>query len=407
MWDMRPITEDEVWMFRSRLARAFGGDGEPGEEATARFLDLFPLDRTLAIFDGGEIVATGAALPFDLTVPGSRSVAMAGTTFISVQPTHRRRGMLRQLMESHLDEVGSKGEPVAGLWASEGSIYGRFGFAPAVFRHRLTLTGRTIAMYPGEDEGRVRLVEPDEAETALPGIYERVRPGRAGMLSRSDTWWSHRHLRDDETSREGMSANRHAVYEVAGIAEGYATYRQKDDWDDFVPRGRIELGELISATSRARRALWGYLANVDLFGVLKWWNAPVDESLGLHLSEPRLLTAGVADSLWVRLLDVTAALVARSYEEDGELTIEVDDPFRPGTSGSYRLLVDGGEATCTRTGDASDVRCDVDALGHLYLGGGNAIALAEAGRLEGSVASVTAIHRMFRTDRAPWCPETF
>lgn len=406
MWDVRAISEDEAKLFRSRLTRAFGADPDTDDEAGNRFLELFEIERTFAAFDAGDIIGTGGAFSYELTLPGGSTVPMAGTTIISVQPTHRRRGVLTSMMGYHLDEVGQRGEPVAGLWASETSIYGRFGFGTATFRYETKLRTPSVTMATPEPGGRVRLVDPEGVEPIIRLVYEKVRPTVPGMLSRSDSWWKHRMLRESESRRGGKSARRFAVYEEGEEPLGYAIYRQKENWEDF-PEGELHVIEVISASPGAHRGLWGYLTNIDLYPKVEWWNSPIDDALPLHVTEPRRIQRELSDSLWIRLMDVSAALESRQYEQDGEVVVSVEDPFRPANSGSYRLSVEGGSAACERVDAPADVNCAIDVLGHLYLGAGDGLGMARAGRIHGDSRAVQQLHRIFRTDRAPWCQEIF
>lgn len=406
MWEVRPITEDEVDVFRSRLARAFGVDPDGEEGARERFLQLFDIGRTMAAFDQGEMVGTGAALSFDLTVPGGVSAPMAGTTVISVQPTHRRRGVLREMMTHHLDDAAARGEPVAGLWASESSIYGRFGYGPATYSHRLSADARSVTFRSAPSKGLVSLEEAGDAEPLMRSIYEQARSGRPGMLTRSDAWWRLRRMRDDESARRGKSARRYAIYAQDGMPSGYVAYRQKEKWDDF-PEGEIHIVEMITTNAEAHRGLWGFLMSVDLFPNVEWWNAPVDDPLPHDVIDLRRIRRSISDALWIRLIDLPGALQARSYQTDGELKIAVRDDFRPDNTGTYHLSVVGGSATCVRVDAEADVECDVDVLGHLYLGGGDAMGMAQVGRVRGEPGDVRSMDRLFGARRAPWCPEVF
>lgn len=406
MWDIRPITEEEADLFRARLSRAFGKDPDGDDDARERFLELFELGRTIAAFDGDDIVGTGGALSFGLTVPGGSTVPMAGTTIVTVQPTHRRRGVLRRMMTHHLDDVAARGEPIAGLWASESSIYGRFGYAPATYMHETKLDARTVTMRGPEPAGRVRLLDADRAEPILRTVYERARPEIPGMLTRSDEWWRLRRMRDPEPDRRGKSARRYAVYEEDGSALGYATYRQKQEWEDF-PEGQIDIIELIALTREAHRGLWAFLTNIDLFPNLEYRHAPLDDPLSLQVSDPRRVRRHLSDALWIRLMDIPEALESRFYEHDGRIVMRVEDPFRPTDGGVYRLEVNDGRGSCEPVGDDPDITCEIDVLGHLYLGGGTALGMARAGRVHGDADAVRQLHRMFRTDAAPWCPEVF
>ena len=407
MWEIRTITSEDSDLFRRRLSRGFGHDLDDDEEARARFDAIFENDRTFGVFDGHDIVGTGGAFSLGVTVPGGAVVPMGGTTVITVQPTHRRRGILRDLMSHHLKDVADRGEPLAGLWASESSIYGRFGYGQATYRHKTELDATRVKFRDQEQKGQVRLFEREEAESTITRLYADAVTRRAGMLTRSDAWWEYRVLADVESWRGGKSALRYAVYEVDGVASGYALYRQKSKWEDFVADGEVEVVEIIAEDGEGYRGIWSYLTHIDLFPRVSWWNAPVDDPLPLMITDSRRVRRSVADALWIRLMDVPAALTARTYERDGALTIEVRDNFGAGAGGVYRLEVVDGEPSCELVDTAPDVGLDLDVLGHLYLGGGNAVAMADAGRIGGDRGAVQSLHALFKTTLSPWCPFVF
>jgi predicted acetyltransferase len=409
MWDVRPITTSDVELFRSRISRGFGHDGDSDDASRKRFDALFELDRTFAAFDGDDIVGTCAGYSLGVTVPGGAEVPMAGTTIITVQPTHRRQGVLRALMDRHLADIEAHEEPLAGLWASETSIYGRFGYAPATYRHRALIDAKSIE--PRAPVGRkpvVRFLDPSEAGPVIRSLYTKARPGRPGMLTRSEAWWTHRHLADPESWRGKKSRLRFVLAEEAGSPLGYATYRQKDSWDDFTSTGEVHVSEIVATTAEARHALWGFLTNIDLFPTVEWWNMPLDDPLTATVTDSRRIRRTLVDALWVRVMDVKTALEGRTYEDNGEIVFAVSDESRPDNSGTYRLAVDHGSAQCERDpSEEADLTFDIDVLGHLYLGGGNGLTMAEAGRIQGSAEAVQRLHRLFRTTVAPWCPEVF
>jgi len=407
MIEIRMITESETDLFRSRVSRGFGGDADTDEASAERFRAIFDYERTIAAFDGDDIVGTAAGFSLGLTVPGGAEVPMAGTTVVTVQPTHRRRGVLRALMGHHLDDVAVRGEPLAGLWASESSIYGRFGYGPATFRYDAEFDAKDLAFVGESPEGTIRLLDADKVEPVLRSVYETARVGRAGMLTRSQAWWTHRLMADPETWREGKSMKRYAVYEQDGSVEGYAKFRQKEKWDDFIAAGELDVIEVIVTSARAHTGLWRFLSNIDLFPKVGWWNMAVDDPLPLKVSDGRRVFRKLVDGLWVRVMDIPTALTSRRYDSDGNLTFEVDDATRPANSGTYRLQVQDGVGSCESSPDEPLLRFGADVLGSLYLGGGDALALAAAGRIEGAPESVSALHRMFRTDAPPWCPEVF
>lgn len=327
---------------------------------------------------------------------------------ITVQPTHRRRGVLRSLMDRHLDDVAERGEPLAGLWASESSIYGRFGYGSATQRVVAKIDAPDVELTRRDTPaGSVRLLETEDADPVLRSTYESARPSRAGMLTRSDAWWTHRLLADPESWREGRSKLRHAVYEGSGSVEGYASYRQKSKWEDFVAHGEVSISEVIATTPEAHTALWAFLTNIDLFPNVEWWNMPVDDPILWKVGDPRRIRRELADALWVRVIDIPAALSARAYDSDGVISFRLTDPTRPQVSGTYRLEAADGVGHCERADGPADVSFVADILGSLYLGGADAISMAAAGRVEGDADAVRRLHRLFRSDQPPWCPEVF
>ena len=402
----RPITKDEIERFREQVERGFGDDLAEENRDSEQFLALLPLDLTVAAYDGDEMVGTLAAFEFDVTVPGGATVAMTGTTVVTVQPTHRRQAVLSAMMQDHLDAVARRGDALAGLWASETGIYGRFGFGHATSRDEVEAP--TLAVTIGTAiEGTVRLIDPDSVVEVFPPIYDAARRKRSGMLSRSQDWWSHSVVHDPPHRRDGMSAKRFAVYQADGSTEGYAIYVQKSDWSGEVPLGQVRVIEAISTTDRAHTGLWQYLAGIDLFPRIRWWNLPVDDPLWWKLAEPRRLVRKRGDALWMRIMDVPSALEARSYETDGSIRISVEDPFRPDISGVYELAVSDGVGKCVAVDGNADVSLGVDALGAFYLGGSNAVSMAAAAKIDGAADRVSLLHRLFRTDVAPWCEEVF
>lgn len=408
MWDIRNITEADDELFRARTSQAFGRDADMGEAALERFRAIFDRDRTFAAFDGDDIVGTVTAFSLGLTVPGGVVVPMGGTTVVSVKSTHRRRGILRALMGRHLAEIDDRGEPLAGLWSSEGSIYSRFGYGPATYRHVMEASAPSLSFVVGPDPGTtIRMVDPDKAGPVIREVYERARLATAGALTRSEAWWNNRILADVESQRGGKSAQRYVVAEREGTPTGYAIYRQNSKWDDFVATGDISVEEVISIDPAAHREIWRFLAKIDLFPNVAYWNLPVDDPLPQMVSDQRRVRRSVSDSLWVRLMDVPSALEARTYESDAVVTFGVSDPSRPVPAQGFRLEVVAGVGHCVPLSGDPELTMPADVLGHLYLGGGSATAMAGAGRIDGDPAAVGDFHRLFRTSQAPWCPEVF
>lgn len=402
----RPITEEEVLNFRERFNVGFGQDLDEQDRDPERFLTMLPLDRTVAAFDGDEIVGTLGAFPLEVTVPGGASISMAGTTIVTVQATHRRQGVLTAMMRDHLEDTAARGEALAGLWASETPIYGRFGFGQATSRDRVDAPKGALSI-PAAGDGIVRFVEPADVAGVFAPIFDEVRATRSGMLARSEGWWKHEVVYDPSHHRNESSAKRFISFEADGRVEGYAIYTQKPDWDDFVPNGQVRVKEILATTDRAHTGLWNFVSSIDLYPRVRHWNLAVDDPLWWKLVEPRRVPRMRTDALWARIMDVPAALEARTYESDGSIRIGVEDPFRPGTSGVYELAISDGAGKCVTVDEDSDVTFGIDVLGALYLGGSNALSMGTAGLIDGADDRISELHRLFRTDAAPWCDDVF
>lgn len=381
--ELRAVTDEEFAEFLRVDHAAFGG-GPPDADRVADLRKALELDRTRAVFESGRLVAASGALSLELTVPGLTTVPAAGVTWVGVLPTHRRRGHLTRMMASLLDDASDREEPVAILLASESLIYGRFGYGLATTHVSSEIESRHGAMRPTAPNGggRVELLEAEHAAKVLPALLDAARRRQPGDVRRPDAWWDIL-FRDPEKDRAGAGAQFYAVHEsVAGEADGYAVYRVKPDWTGGSPNGRVLAGEVVGLTAAAEADLWRYLFSIDLTDVVVSDGRPVDDPLRWMLLDPRRLrVAAVSDFLWVRMVDVAAALAARRYAIAGSLVLEVTDPFRPGTAGRYRLEGGPDGADCRCTTDEPDLALAVDDLGALYLGGVAASTLAAAGRV--------------------------
>jgi predicted acetyltransferase len=407
--ELRPIAEEEYPAWSRNLIRAFGG--QPTDQHIEDWRLVFERDRSLAVVDGRDIVATAGAISFRLTLPGGTETPVAGVTAVSVLTTHRRRGLLRALMERQLDDVASRGEAVAVLTASESLIYGRFGYGLASTNSwwRLDTMGTTLSRRP-EPGGRLRLVEHDEASREIPGVYERARLRHPGALTRSPGYWE-RWFLDREAWRGGASARFYVLHRGAdGVPDGYLAYRANEgDWGHGLADGSIVVEELDATDDEVEAALWQYVLDVDLVRHVRADARPVDEPLRWRLADPRRLkTVELFDHLWLRLVDVPAALSARRYGLDDRLVVDVSDPFRPGGEG--RFVVEGGSdgASSRPTAEDADLALGVADLGALYLGGVSATTLARAGRVEErSSGALRAADAFFASATAPWCCTPF
>jgi predicted acetyltransferase len=367
-----------------------------------------PMDRTLVASEGDVAVGSGANLTFELTVPGG-TLPAAGVTLIGVLPSHRRRGILRRMMEALHDDAHRRGEPLAVLWASEGNIYHRFGYGLATRGLWLNAQrDRTIYVNDPGPVGRTRLLSPEEAPKLLAPLYDRVRKSTPGMYARTEGWWRHHTLYEVAKEADGdKGPPQCALLEIDGRAEGYALYHLKPDWNGH-PSGVLNVHEAIATGPVGTREIWRFLFGVDLVETVRAWWLPPDHPLPLQVAEPRRLGPRVVDALWLRILDLHKALEARTYAAADVVTLEVTDADCPENEGTWTLDTTGENVEIRRAADFPDLRCDVRDLGAAYLGGTSFAELLGAARVEEVTDRATArLDAMFRTERAPWSPEVF
>ena len=407
-FELRKLTEDKMVPFRQAIATGFGYDLDLEDDAGAeRFGAVFDRERMYPVFDSNRIVGTGGDFELTVTVPGGAQVSMSGLTIITVQPTHTRQGILTAMMRRHIDRARDRGELLGGLWASEVQIYGRFGYGAAVRMRGIKYDARHAGRGRSEPGITVRLIDAEEANGILPDLFSEVQAARPGMFQRSETWWKYRLFYDPEKGRDGASAMRYAVAEADGEPVGYMSFRQKASWNHLAD-GEIRVREAIATTDAGYRSLWHFATNVDLFPIVKYWNIPIDDPIDLLLSNGRtVITEDLSDGLWMRLVDVPAALEARAYRGSGTIVIGVADAFADWNEGSFRLTIDEGVGRCEKVAAHPDVTMDVNTLGALYLGGVDAMGLARAGRIDGAAEAVRGVDELFRGALAPWCPEIF
>jgi len=401
--EIRPINSEQFETFARSGAASFGDVHVEHIDDEKALLDL---DLTLAGFDGEEIVSTAAFFEFDLSVPGNQLPA-AGVTWVSVRPTHRRQGALTQMMDRQLKDVHERGQAIAALWASESLIYGRFGYGVGSLGVDLSIErGFTNLVNGVASTGKCRLVSREEALTAWPKVYNQRAPGQPGMYSRAETWWKHHSLRYDDPAK-AKEATFFVQYEEDGDPLGYARYTIRKGWRDNFPNGKLTVEELVTLTDAAYAALWNYIFGVDLISTYGASGCRIDEPLFWMLEEPRRLATRSYDALWVRLVDVRAALEARRYAAEGSIVIEVEDSFCPWNTGRYQLQAGPEGAICKPTKAKPDIALTAADLAAMYLSAATARTLAQAGRVEGDPDAIQRVDRLFGWDVTPWCPEVF
>ena len=371
------------------------------------FLGDVDLDRTWGAFDGDRVVGTLRSFATPFTVPGPAEIPVAALTNVTVSPTHRRMGLLTQMITGDLQAAAARGEPAGILIASEYPIYGRFGYGPAVESAAYSLD-LTAVRFRHEDEGTVELVDLAALRKEAPSMYERFRRTQPGSIERDDRWWDRTLHQVDVPGAEPAKGYR-AIYRAPdGEPQGYVRYRATEDWSAMRPKGLVTVDELLALTPDAYQRLWRYCCEIDLVSKLEASDRSTAEPLPWLLADGRVARqTGRFDFVWVRVLDSCATLAARPYAVEGRIVLDVADPlgFAAG-----RVALEGGPdgATCTRTDQPADLQMGVATLGSLYMGTVSPHLLARTGAIdEERVGALDRAESMFRATPTPWCTTWF
>ncbi|MFC9506737.1 GNAT family N-acetyltransferase [Streptomyces sp. NPDC057002] len=404
--EIRSTTDKDLDVFVDTLHAAFGLFPETPVEGGGLWWSALETDRCLlALTADGRPVGTAATYSFELTLPGEALVPVPGVTAVGVLPSHRRQGVLTAMMRHQLAGLRTGGEFLSVLLASEASIYGRFGYGPAtctaelkVPRHRaapaLPRAGGTAG---APAAGSVEVLRRAECGEILEEVYDRYRRAQPGALSRPHRWWA---LRAGQPPISPAPRYVAVHRDAAGTPDGYASYS--------IESGTLTVDETITADDAVFTALARFVLGHDLVSQVVFKHVPPDHPLRWQLADLRAgEVSGVMDWLWVRLLDVPRALTARGWFTDGELVLDVDDPFL-GEHDRYLLTVRDGKADCVPTDREPDLSLDIRDLGSLYLGGTAPSTLVRAGHIRAHhPGAATLADALFRAERSPHCLHWF
>ncbi|MEU6688143.1 GNAT family N-acetyltransferase [Streptomyces sp. NPDC046832] len=417
---IRPTTtEKDFDVFVDTLHAAFGMFPETPVESGGLWWSALETDRCLlAVTADGRPVGTAATYSFELTLPGQTLVPAPGVTAVGVLPSHRRQGVLSAMMRHQLTDLRAQGEFLSVLLASEATIYGRFGYGPATYtghlqvpHHRSALaTPRGVRGAPGTpapdsapetatgtNGGSVEVLSRTECGEILEEVYDGYRRAQPGALSRPHRWWAQRAGQPPiSPAPRYVAVHRNAD----GAPDGYASYS--------IDSGTLTVDETITTDDAVFTALARFALGHDLVTKVVFKHVPPEHPLRWQLVDFRAgEVSGAMDWLWVRLLDVPRALTARGWLTDGELVLDVDDPFL-GEHDRYLLTVRDGKADCTPTDRQPDLSLDIRDLGSLYLGGTTPSTLVRAGHIRPHNPHATPLaDTLFRTERPPHCLHWF
>jgi predicted acetyltransferase len=385
-YEIRAIRPDELDRLLLADQRGFGGS--PASPDASRSWAEAELDRTRVAFEDDEIVGVSRNYSFELTVPGGALVPAAAVSWVAVLPTHRRRGVLTQMIEALHEDARTRGEPIAMLTASESVIYGRFGYGVATWRLGLSAERARIEFIDPDAAGRMRMLTREEAEKVLPELYDRTRLLRGGMVSRPSFWWPQ--VFWDFMGGHGKKAFFTAVHtDASGSDDGFVAYEISDDWNRGLPDRRLLVWDMQAVDGNARAALWKYVFGVDLIDKIVATNSPIDDPLRRLVTDGRRVQVDfVNDGLWIAPLDPAPLLAARRYTIEHAFVIEVHAP--DGTS--RRFALEGGPdgAQCVPSSASPDLVCSTATLGACALGGNRWSELAETGLVDAVGAEALA-----------------
>lgn len=407
---VNPIPLEEVPGWARAMSATFLTD--PDGDVTARRIDLlrrgWEPDRAWGVRDRGRWVATLRTEARSLSVPGAGGAApdlgVDALTNVTVAATHRRHGLMRHMLASALRAAHDRGDAVSILIAAEWPIYGRFGYAPATLSADYVLRRAAVGSTCFGDPTRVRAVEREEFGAVAPAVFESGRRRRAGQIDRSEQWWSRTLGLGGYAPSEGLPHNW-LVHDGDEGPDGILGWKATGDFGLIPPLGSVEVWTLASASGAAYRDLWAYLAGIDVVDQVKLSNRPIDEPVRWLLQDGRALVATQqVDFVWLRLLDVPAALSARRYAVPGDVVIGVRDQDGDGfAAGRYRLEAGADQVRCEPTDRPADVEIDQRALASIYLGGFRLAELSPAGvASERTPGALAALDLMFSAPLAPW-----
>ncbi|MGW6704815.1 GNAT family N-acetyltransferase [Streptomyces sp. NPDC054956] len=411
MVDIRDVPEADIDRALELAYLVF--HDRPEKEGRERHHDMLRHCLRIGAYDGDAIVGFMAAHDFRLSVPGA-DLPCPGLTFVSVAPTHRRRGVLTALMGEMLRRAGAAGSPIAALWASEAAIYGRFGYGATTQGATIDIDStRPLALRIDPDRRPLRLVDPADAVAVVGPYHEAARAARAGRPTRSAWRWTEEWLPEQDEEDDELGPPRIiALGEPGEPIAGYVLYRTKAEDESGSARtpGLVQVYELEADTPAVAAALWECVASLDLTGKVSAWGRPLDDPL-LHFAADRdqVRVTAVFPALWLRLVDVAAALTARSWAAPVELVLELTDVRLPANAGRFLLKAGPhGAAYEPADGRAPDLTLDVRELAACYLGGTRAVELVAAALVtEHTPGAAAALDAGLRTGLLPHTADEF
>ena len=362
--------------------------------------------------DAGGLAGIYTSYDMSVTAPGPldalASVPMAGLSWVSVHPDHRRRGVLSQMIAHHFAQLHEQGVALSGLHAAEVPIYGRFGYGVSSLEVNLELERSTVFTAPSLEDAAQRVTtrffaaDSDDAARMVHELHLRYAASTLGAVSRPELL-ARPIFVDLPLARQGHEPSQILLAHVDGQPAGYAVFSREQKWTDGRPKGAVTAPEVAAADPAVLLALARRLVDFDLTASIVIGGRAIDDPLLWWAGGPRALSLKSFDSLWLRLVDVDAALTARGYSSPCDISLAVVDPTCPWNQRTWRLTVDQeGAATCMPTTDEADIRLPVQALGAAYLGSRTLATQAKEGLVnELRTGSLRLLSRAMSRDGEP------
>jgi predicted acetyltransferase len=396
--EIRAVREDEHQQMVLNDLRAFSAT-TPTAPVLARLRNGLELDRYVVGVDDGELVSNAGAFTFELTVPGGAAVGAAGITWVAVLATHRRRGLMRGMLDQLAADARDRGEVAAILWAAEGSIYENVGYGAAGRLCESVITTRRVVFRDDAPRGgTVRYLDPARVGEVLPAIQDRARRRRAGEVSRNDVFWAGRLI--EHTKPEGDKGAPFTLvhYDDDGIADGYAIYTSEERWSVDASH-LVTVSDVAAVSDVAHAELWRMLCSLDLVTEIRTEAiAPDDPLLWMLRDERAIHISGMSDGLWLKVLDVAGLFGARDYGSDDDLVVDA------GELGRWHL----GPAGPKETDDDADVSMTPVELGAVSLGGASVTSMVRAGRIvENRPGTALRLERLLSSNPLPYITTHF
>jgi predicted acetyltransferase len=366
-------------------------------------------DWTTCAFVDGSMAATMGVFPFTVRLNGE-PVRMGGVTAVGTLPSYRRQGLLRQIMKQGLETMRERGQAYAILWASMAAIYQRFGYGSATTRVDYKFDPRTAQLRDNRPtSGSVSLMTSEDAFPIIKQLYIQDATPRNMALHRSTVIWRVDTLRP----RHKGDAMYTVVYRnEEGEPRGYLVYgtHEATERSSPGPDQTLTVKDFVALDMEGYRALWQYILKHDLVGTVRIWACIAEDDPAPDLLlEPRMLQRSTMDGIWMRVVDVEAAVPQRPYGSRGELTFRIEqDDLCPWNNGSFLMETDGKTTAIRRTDRKPNLTMSINSLASLLAGHRSATRLARAGLISAiREPALDTADAIFRTNYLPHLPNNF